>query len=174
MRELAIYLWALGSLSSTYGLSHGSAQLRDMLAYPKYQVSFLNHLPVSVSDAAKARAIGIEKEEEWLSQRLSLPEERTLSDGSGEGETTGERLQIVPMNIPHTNGDEIAEYLCLMPSRNTTESQIPQRDERDHEELDPVQSWAALSHLENKCLYSKQGWFTYACVDRSAFLLVHY
>lgn len=34
--------------------------------------------------------------------------------------------------------------------------------EEVEDELDPVQGWKALAHLDGKCLYSKQGWFTYA------------
>jgi protein OS-9 len=55
-----------------------------------------------------------------------------------------------------------ADYLCLMPSANSTDSQTARMDLDELVELDPVQSWAALSHLDGKCLYSKQGWFTYS------------
>ena len=56
-----------------------------------------------------------------------------------------------------------ADYLCLMPSANSTAAQTALSEEADeHDEVDPVQSWAALSHLDGKCLYLKQGWFTYS------------
>ena len=55
-----------------------------------------------------------------------------------------------------------ADYLCLMPSANSTDSQVVRTKEEEPAELDPIQSWAALSHLEGKCIYSKQGWFTYS------------
>lgn len=56
------------------------------------------------------------------------------------------------------------EYLCLMPSNNSTASQMARIDQLEEveDELDPDQGWKALSHLDGKCLYSKQGWFTYA------------
>jgi protein OS-9 len=51
-----------------------------------------------------------------------------------------------------------------MPPANTTAAQTQRavQEERQEDEPDPAQSWLALSHLDGKCLYSKQGWFTYA------------
>lgn len=57
-----------------------------------------------------------------------------------------------------------AQYLCMMPERNATDSQLALLDGTSNvdEELDPQQGWAALSHLDGKCLYLKMGWFTYS------------
>lgn len=58
---------------------------------------------------------------------------------------------------------QLHDYLCLMPSENATASQTRHAQvEEEHEEVDPAVGWAALSHLEGKCLYLKQGWFTYS------------
>lgn len=67
----------------------------------------------------------------------------------------------------NTNPDpELHDYLCLMPSENVTaaQSRSAQVEQEDHEEVDPAVGWAALSHLEGKCLYLRQGWFTYSYV----------
>ena len=83
MRNLLIYLSALSSLSyDVRALHHSAAQLRDLMAYPKYEVSFLTELPLSASDADKAKVLGVEREEEWLNAKLLLGEKRRLSDGS--------------------------------------------------------------------------------------------
>ena len=69
------------------------------------------------------------------------------------------------MSLTPPGSTTTADYLCLMPSKNSTDAQTvtASAEELDeHEELDPAQSWAALSHLDGKCLYSKQGWFTYS------------
>lgn len=73
------------------------------------------------------------------------------------------------MHLTPPNSELPAEYLCLMPSKNATESQTALAEGRgpgdnmgNQPELDPVQSWNALSHLEGKCLYARQGWFTYS------------
>lgn len=71
------------------------------------------------------------------------------------------------MNLSPNSRSPPQPYLCLMPSKNETDLQTnaareqDELDRADHE-LDPAQGWAALSHLEGKCLYSKQGWFTYS------------
>ena len=86
MRNLIIYLGALSALSSTSSaVRHGAAQLRDLLAYPKYEVQFLNDLPVSASDADKAKSLGVEREDEWLHLRLGLHDRKRLSDGQDAG-----------------------------------------------------------------------------------------
>lgn len=69
------------------------------------------------------------------------------------------------MSLLLPDSDETGDFLCLLPSRNTTESQvkrIAEIDDRPEEEVDPVEGWKALSHLDGRCLFSKQGWFTYA------------
>lgn len=76
------------------------------------------------------------------------------------------------MSFAQTDQEEDSsafEYLCLMPSNNSTASQMARIDQLEEveDELDPVQGWKALAHLDGKCLYSKQGWFTYAWVTIS-------
>ncbi len=71
------------------------------------------------------------------------------------------------MSLTPPGSEYTHEYLCLMPSANVTAAQIQSEEVEEHEELDPTESWAALSHLEGKCLYFKQGWFTYSYVNLS-------
>lgn len=82
MRYLHIYLAALGTLSPTHAISHGAAQLRDLLAYPKYDVQFLNDLPLSHSDAEQAKTMGVETEDEWFDIKLQTRDRRRLGDGN--------------------------------------------------------------------------------------------
>ena len=93
MRNLVIYLSALGTLSPALAISHGAAQLRDLLAYPKYDVQFMNDLPLSTSDADRAKTLGIETEIEWLDLRLASQDQRRLGDGS----------QAEPAEVGHCN-----------------------------------------------------------------------
>ena len=72
------------------------------------------------------------------------------------------------MSLTPPGSQDPAEFLCLMPSRNSTESQTARTDLDEHVDLDPVQSWAALSHLDGKCLYERLGWFTYSYVFLSS------
>lgn len=85
MRNLLIYLSALTSLSTpVLGLRHGSRQLRDMLAFPKYQVEFMNELPLSHSDAERCRAMGVEDEDEFTKVRFEGRDRRAISESEDE------------------------------------------------------------------------------------------
>ena len=171
MRNLIIYLSALAALSepSVYALHHGSAQLRDLLAFPKYDIQFLNELPLSSSDAARCQQNGLHSPDDFwavrpVASRLPLAVGREDDDGSA---IVG-RADFVPMRFspPGTEGVS-SEYLCMMPSGNETARQttrLSESDSTDLGELDPVEGWQALRHLQGKCLYLKQGWFTYSCV----------
>ncbi|WVW78308.1 hypothetical protein I302_100262 [Kwoniella bestiolae CBS 10118] len=172
-RNLLIYLCALSSLSSSLSFRHGQNQLRDLYAYPKYEVQFLNDLPLSRSDALRCQSLGVDSEEQWLEP--SVRDGRRLGDGSDEEVKDQDHLELVPMNFAHPSDGPSGTpypYLCLMPSRNTTVSQTDLIDKLDQveeveDELDPVQGWQALSHLEGKCLFTKQGWFTYSYCHNS-------
>lgn len=67
------------------------------------------------------------------------------------------------MALAPPGADLASPYLCLMPHANATASQVLPAEETEVA-IDPVSSWAALSHLDGKCLYTRQGWFTYSCV----------
>ncbi|WVF69689.1 hypothetical protein IAT40_004468 [Kwoniella sp. CBS 6097] len=189
--------------SQVQALRHGAHQLRDLYAYPKYEVQFLNDLPLSKSDAERYTSFGVGEPGEWLRARAGSASasasgsrsagiigagegvRKSLGDGSGSGsELKAEasvdenHLELVPMNFAHPDEPHGAPYpyLCLMPSPNTTSSQLRLLDQMEDaivedqtngSELDPSQGWAALGHLEGKCLYSKQGWFTYAYCHNS-------
>ena len=82
MRHVLIYSSALTALASTsVAIKHEAAQLRDLLSYPKYEIQFLNDLPLSTSDADRAKRKGVEREDEWFALRFSDARDR-LSDGS--------------------------------------------------------------------------------------------
>ncbi|ORX33983.1 hypothetical protein BD324DRAFT_605342 [Kockovaella imperatae] len=162
MRNLVIYLSALTALSS-HAYKHEAAQLRDLLAYPKYEIQFLNDLPISWSDADRVEKEGLERAEEW--SELRLKERKELGDGSDV--PLKDRLEIIPMTFTPAGSDSAAEYLCLLPPKNVTSAQTLRLKSESHEELDPAQSWAAMSHLDGKCLYSTLGWFTYSYCHNS-------
>ncbi|WVR04729.1 hypothetical protein IAU60_001740 [Kwoniella sp. DSM 27419] len=166
-RNLLIYTLALSALAPSHALRQGSHQLRDLYAYPKYDVQFLNDLPLAKSDAERCTVEGVSREEDWISARPGT--KRRLSDGSADRDPgqREDRLELVSMNFAHPEEPHGPPYpyLCLMPPSNITTAQVERMnaiDEVVEEEVDPVQGWAALSHLEGKCLYSTQGWFTYA------------
>jgi len=76
-----------------------------------------------------------------------------------------EGLELVPMSLIPPGSDDRSRFLCMMPSKNTTDSQIISEDKNEvQDEIDPISGWDALSHLDGRCLYSRQGWFTYSYV----------
>ncbi|WVQ75899.1 hypothetical protein IAR50_005534 [Cryptococcus sp. DSM 104548] len=157
MPSLSIALLLFPHLALAF--THGPHHLRDLYAYPKYQVQFLNDYPISESVAKVVREVGLGSQAEW--------EELKPGGGKRLGDGPTDRLDLIPMNFSPRDADPGAnphQYLCLMPSQNTTQSQLATLDQLEEveDELDPVQGWEALSHLDGKCLYSKQGWFTYA------------
>lgn len=181
MRYLLIYLSALSSLHTGVAIRHGSSPLRDLQAFPKYEVQFLNHLPLASSDAERCQSLGLDREEDWLGHRPGRHDRRRVGDGSDNSEIGFDvcglycssdraglilqdpRLELIRMALNHPSSNETHPYLCLMPSKETTALQDAQAEVQPvHEEIDPVLSWSALSHLDGKCLYAKQGWFTYA------------
>lgn len=70
MRNLIIYLTAISTLSSSQALRHGSHQLRDLLAFPKYQIDYVNELPLSASDAKACLREGVELESDFTQTRF--------------------------------------------------------------------------------------------------------
>lgn len=81
MRNLAIYLSALAVLHPALAVRH-SAHFRDLLAFPKYEVQFLNDLPISSSDAISCQETGLHDEAEYLVLHPELQRSTKIGDGS--------------------------------------------------------------------------------------------
>jgi protein OS-9 len=79
MRKLYIYLSALSALESASALRIGASQLRDLQAYPKYELQFLNDLPLSSTDAERCKDEGIARAEDW--QAFKPIGKRRVGDG---------------------------------------------------------------------------------------------
>lgn len=82
MRNLQIYLSALIALhGSGVHAGHRSSHFRDLQAFPKYEVQFLNQLPIAESDAKRCLDAGVEQEEEWMALRVPHVGQKRLGDG---------------------------------------------------------------------------------------------
>ncbi|BEJ14716.1 hypothetical protein CspHIS471_0404830 [Cutaneotrichosporon sp. HIS471] len=171
MSHLAIYLLALAALRPASALGVG---LQDLASLPKYQVDFLNDLPLSESDAASIRTHGLTHEDQFLALHPASARrdtiEPTTSQGStdilkpGEPNSPSGQITLVPMLYTHPSTESGPHsYLCAMPSANTTMAQTVQ-EALDEPEPDPEESWRALSHLDGQCLYLRipHSWFAYA------------
>ncbi|BEI83897.1 hypothetical protein CcaverHIS002_0405010 [Cutaneotrichosporon cavernicola] len=171
MSHLAIYLLALAALRPASALGVG---LQDLASLPKYQVDFLNDLPLSESDAASIRIHGLTHEDQFLalhpaSARRDTIESTTSQSSTdilqpGEPNSPAGQITLVPMLYTHPSTESGPHsYLCAMPSVNTTMAQTVQ-EALDEPEPDPEESWRALSHLDGQCLYLRipHSWFAYA------------
>lgn len=81
MRNLAIYLAAVATLHPTLAARYG-AHFRDLLAFPKYEVQFLNDLPIAAADAARLQELGLDQEQEYMGWHPATGQDRRVGDGS--------------------------------------------------------------------------------------------
>ncbi|THU86416.1 hypothetical protein K435DRAFT_842873 [Dendrothele bispora CBS 962.96] len=112
----------------------------DTHAFPKYNVLFLNNLPV-LNHTAQL----------WLQQPPSVSEFLGLEPGDASSSTSSlELLKMGPRD----------SYLCLIPEP----LQLPPLPDEipDDVALTPAHSWSLLQPLTGTCLYHRQGWFTYS------------
>jgi protein OS-9 len=91
MRNLVIYASALASLSPAWAFRPGPHQLRDLLAFPKYSVDFLNETPLSATDAAKCRSEGVELEDDFIQTRFTGEGARRRLNGNDTRDGEGKR-----------------------------------------------------------------------------------
>lgn len=102
MRNLNIYLSALISLHGSLALHHGPSHFRDLQAFPKYEVQFLNHLPIAESDAKECLSGGIEREEEWMGARAPMLGHRESDRDSDRGRRRlSDGAEIVPVDVSY-------------------------------------------------------------------------
>jgi hypothetical protein len=108
MRNLSIYLSALAALLPSNALRHGSHQLRDLLAFPKYQIDYLNELPLSSSDAKACLRDGVEFESDFTHTRFEGRKHVSGNDSQGEegvkvsDSSTGYWLMVVGTSTHET------------------------------------------------------------------------
>lgn len=82
MRNLHIYLSALATLyGSGVQAGHRSSHFRDLQACPKFEIQFLNQLPISESDAKRCLEAGVQVEDEWMALRAPRVGQQRLGDG---------------------------------------------------------------------------------------------
>jgi protein OS-9 len=164
-----------------------TAQPQDPFATPKFEVSFLNQRPISVSDAKEWQGDngswsglrGFEAMDEFVYGRRDTStgarsiSKKTIGDSGALFQQT--RPNIVRLRLPSpstASKPPLHDYLCLIPSPSMV--QPTEADAIAHEEAlraaeeipDPQVGWESLKHLDGKCLYSRQGWFSYSyCHD---------
>ncbi|KAG8776059.1 Protein OS-9 [Ceratobasidium sp. 428] len=163
-RPLATLL-AAWSLYTQHVIAYNSLP-DDIYAYPKYSIGFWNGLPLPNVTAQHWLAHGLKGgEKEFLEQPwdesspgTSRPQitggETINSDGPAASSRSTSGLRLEHMRL----GPE-KEYLCLIPPPD--EGSAPVEDPAPPPSH-PSKTWSLLQPLSGKCLYHRQGWFTYS------------
>ncbi|KAF9642772.1 hypothetical protein BDM02DRAFT_3233209 [Thelephora ganbajun] len=172
--HLLFALFGLCSVRAVSGRIHASLIPEDPHAFPKYDVTFLNGLPVLNETAERWLRDGLQGglleflEEPWVSKNSpwsklkeidpTEPSQSLSSPPSREPESVF-KLELMKMGPNHS-------YLCLIPPEPPI-SDNPSQLEDSSEETTLIQSWNLLQALSGKCLYHRQGWFTYSYCHNS-------
>lgn len=171
---LLFTLLGLCRLHPVSGRIHASLIPEDPHAFPKYDVTFLNGLPVLNETAEHWLRDGLRGglleflEQPWASDDSpwsklkgidpTEPSQSLSSPPSHEPEPVF-KLELMKMGPNHS-------YLCLIPPEPPI-SDNPSQLEDSSEEATLIQSWNLLQALSGKCLYHRQGWFTYSYCHNS-------
>ncbi|KAF9069900.1 hypothetical protein BDP27DRAFT_1221642 [Rhodocollybia butyracea] len=142
----------------------------DPHAFPKFKVTFLNNLPVLNETAQKWLNQGIPGgEPEFLNQPWNQMSDQSpfspkeiddgFADQSGFSSSPLPSENNAPYSLEHMKMGPRDSYLCLVP--NPLDLSPPSEDDLN-EEITPARSWALLNPLSERCLYHRQGWFTYS------------
>ncbi|EJD53067.1 hypothetical protein AURDEDRAFT_110849 [Auricularia subglabra TFB-10046 SS5] len=148
-----LLIGALAALSSAS--SARFAGIQDVDAFPKYAVSFLNALPVPNATA-----------EGWLRDGLPGGESEFLDAAPVPAANVQQRIEggdAQPAAEPATHVQfmkfgSAASYVCLIPAPRP----LPHASEELEPAPAPSKTWELLQPLSGKCLYHRQGWFTYS------------
>ncbi|KAI0780806.1 glucosidase II beta subunit-like protein-domain-containing protein [Trametes elegans] len=148
---------------------HHSRVPEDPYAFPKYRVSFLHGLPLLNETA-----------ERWLRDGLRGGEPEFLDQPWQESQWDPTPLKSIEASddpssdadLPHQSNYTLqhmklgpkASYLCLIPP---TPQDPPPVEDTPSDVTTPVHSWSLLQPLSGKCLYHRQGWFTYSYCHNS-------
>jgi protein OS-9 len=163
-----------------------TAQPQDPFATPKFQVSFLNRRPISESEA-QAWQENITTGQEFDpveafvrgSAHAMMHADAVGRKTIGESTSSQPRPNVVKLRLPSpssaTGSSAVHDYLCLVPSppmlHPSKDAEAAAREEamaRAAEETpDPNIGWESLQHLNGRCLYTRQGWFSYSYCHNS-------
>ncbi|TFY57281.1 hypothetical protein EVJ58_g7116 [Rhodofomes roseus] len=155
---------------------HRSLLPEDPYAFPKYRVTYLNGLPVLNETADRWLREGLKGgQPEFLDEAWEWGETgwhsgslKGIEGGREQGSGTTPAVHP-PQGLNYALelmrlGPRMA-YLCLIPPPpDESAATIANEPEPD---VSPLYGWSLLQPLNGKCLYHRQGWFTYAYCHNS-------
>ncbi|KZV84419.1 hypothetical protein EXIGLDRAFT_727223 [Exidia glandulosa HHB12029] len=144
------------ALSATAAARFGGVQ--DVDAYPKYAVTFLNSLPVSNQTAESWLQHGLAGGEPEFLEVAPTPSLNRIESGDEQAGHPGSADTSQPQHVQHMRFGSAASYVCLIPPARA----LPHPSEELEPAPTPSKTWELLQPLSGKCLYHRQGWFTYS------------
>ncbi|KAG8906265.1 Protein OS-9 [Tulasnella sp. 403] len=170
-------------------IEHSSAKLlqhspEDTYAFPKYRVNFLNNHPVASDIAQVWLSDGLKDGvREFMGSYHSMYEndwpQLEASHTSTNTEPSKVRIYDTVIydwhglitcdsKVPHAKLTRIKlgskrSYVCLVPPA----LEVAPREYEEPQPSDPAKSWQLLHPLSGRCIYHRQGWFTYSYCHNS-------
>ncbi|KAH9901051.1 glucosidase II beta subunit-like protein-domain-containing protein [Cubamyces lactineus] len=149
---------------------HHSRVPEDPYAFPKYRVSFLHGLPVLNQTAERWLRDGLRGgEAEFLdhpwqeSQWHASPLKSIEAGDDSQSDPASERGSNY--TLQHMRFGPKSSFVCLVPPQ--PQDDPPAVEDSATDVATPVHSWSLLQPLSGKCLYHRQGWFTYSYCHNS-------
>ncbi|CDO71240.1 hypothetical protein BN946_scf184863.g36 [Trametes cinnabarina] len=152
---------------------HHSRVPEDPYAFPKYRVSFLHGLPVQNDTAERWLRDGLRggelefldepwQESQWHASPLkSIEAGDTALPDVRHNTLSGQRSNYT---LQHMKMGPKSSFVCLIPP---PPQESPAVEDAATDVTTPVHSWSLLQPLSGKCLYHRQGWFTYSYCHNS-------
>jgi protein OS-9 len=139
----------------------------DTYAFPKHRVSFLNGRPVLNETAQRWLKEGLRGgeleflDQPWQEETYHSPPSPRAIDSGEEPPIQPDNLQAPVYDIQHMKLGPKNSYLCLITKPT---DMVPSAEDKAEAEAEvtPVHSWSLLQPLSGRCLYHRQGWFTYS------------
>ncbi|KAI0831424.1 hypothetical protein BC628DRAFT_1407888 [Trametes gibbosa] len=149
---------------------HHSRVPEDPYAFPKYRVSFLHGLPVLNDTAERWLRDGLRGgEPEFLDQPweespwIASPP-KSIEASEDHSPPHAAQTQASNYALQRMKFGPKASFVCLIPPPPKEPLVL---EDAPTDVATPVHSWSLLQPLSGKCLYHRQGWFTYSYCHNS-------
>ncbi|OSC99033.1 hypothetical protein PYCCODRAFT_1453986 [Trametes coccinea BRFM310] len=149
---------------------HHSRVPEDPYAFPKYSVSFLHGLPVLNETAERWLRDGLRGgeleflDEPWQESQWHATQRKSIEAGDDSAPSDAASGQRPNYTLQHMKMGPKSSFVCLIPP---PPQEPPAVEDTPTDVSTPVHSWSLLQPLSGKCLYHRQGWFTYSYCHNS-------
>ncbi|KAH9934617.1 uncharacterized protein B0H18DRAFT_977377 [Fomitopsis serialis] len=148
---------------------HRSLLPQDPYAFPKYRVAYVNGLPVLNETAERwlreglkgGQAEFLDETWEWSDTAWHSGSPKSIEGGAEQG------IGSTPAPDTRTESNYSLELMRLGPRMTYLYESTATIANEPEPDVSPLSGWSLLQPLNGKCLYHRQGWFTYAYCHNS-------